>query len=181
MIRLWRRRQTRLETELADLKPQRSAIPFFSTVTGERCAGESCDAVYWARGIRQPVLFAAAVDELADFGVDLWLEVNAHPALAHATQECLAAKERKPPSFRRSAANAKSNRCSSRPWICTALASPLFFGNDAFATSAFAAGLRVGKDAVVERGERRARRPPCTRRAWSVRYSTAERDADLDR
>jgi acyl transferase domain-containing protein/NADPH:quinone reductase-like Zn-dependent oxidoreductase/NAD(P)-dependent dehydrogenase (short-subunit alcohol dehydrogenase family)/SAM-dependent methyltransferase/acyl carrier protein len=81
-----------LESELADLQPQPSAIPFFSTVTGERCAGESCNAAYWARGIRQPVLFASAVNELAEFGVDLWLELNAHPALAHATQECLAAK-----------------------------------------------------------------------------------------
>ena len=37
-----------LETALADLKPQPGAIPFFSTVTGERCAGESCNAAYWA-------------------------------------------------------------------------------------------------------------------------------------
>src|ERR1044072_7491128 len=67
----------KLETELADLQPQTSTIPFFSTVTRERCAGKSCDAAYWARGIRQPVLFASAVTELAQFGVDLWLELNA--------------------------------------------------------------------------------------------------------
>ncbi len=81
-----------LQEALADLHPQSSSIPFFSTVTGDRCLGESCDAAYWARGIRQPVLFASAVNELAEFGVDLWLELNAHPALAHATQECLSAK-----------------------------------------------------------------------------------------
>src|SRR5262249_16677354 len=86
-----------LETALVDLKPNPSSIPFFSTVTGDRCAGESCDAAYWARGIRQPVLFAAATSALADFGVDLWLELNAHPALAHATQECLAAEGMKAP------------------------------------------------------------------------------------
>ena len=45
--------------------------------------GESCDAAYWARGIREPVRFASAVNALADFGVDVWLELNAHPALAH--------------------------------------------------------------------------------------------------
>jgi acyl transferase domain-containing protein len=61
-----------LESALADLQPQPSSIPFFSTVTGERCDGESCEAAYWARGIRQPVLFAAATGALADFGVDLW-------------------------------------------------------------------------------------------------------------
>ena len=86
-----------LEAELADLKPQPSEIPFFSTVIGDRCAGEECDADYWARGIRQPVLFASAVGALADFGVDLWLELNAHPALAHATQECLSARGIKAP------------------------------------------------------------------------------------
>ncbi len=81
-----------LEAALADLKPQPGEIPFFSTVTGGRCAGESCDAAYWARGIREPVRFAPAVAALADFGVDIWLELNAHPALAHSTQECLVAR-----------------------------------------------------------------------------------------
>jgi acyl transferase domain-containing protein/NADPH:quinone reductase-like Zn-dependent oxidoreductase/SAM-dependent methyltransferase/acyl carrier protein len=78
-----------LEAALVDLEPQTEAIPFFSTVTGERCSGETCDAEYWGRGIREPVRFASAVNALADFGVDVWLELSAHPALAHATQECL--------------------------------------------------------------------------------------------
>jgi acyl transferase domain-containing protein/NADPH:quinone reductase-like Zn-dependent oxidoreductase/SAM-dependent methyltransferase/acyl carrier protein len=86
-----------LEAELAGIQPQPGAIPFFSTVTGERCGGESCDAAYWARGIREPVRFASAVGALADFGVDVWLELNAHPALAHATQECLATRGTKAP------------------------------------------------------------------------------------
>jgi acyl transferase domain-containing protein/acyl carrier protein len=81
-----------LEAALADFKPQPGTIPFFSTVTGDRCAGESCVAAYWARGIREPVRFAPAVAALADFGVDVWLELNAHPALAHSTQECLTAR-----------------------------------------------------------------------------------------
>ena len=86
-----------LEAALADIKPQPGAIPFFSTVTGERCDGESCDAAYWGRGIREPVRFASAVGALADFGVDVWLELNAHPALAHATQECLTTRGTKAP------------------------------------------------------------------------------------
>jgi acyl transferase domain-containing protein/NADPH:quinone reductase-like Zn-dependent oxidoreductase/SAM-dependent methyltransferase/acyl carrier protein len=78
-----------LEAALVDLKPQAEAIPFFSTVTGERCSGETCDAQHWGRGIREPVRFASAVNALADFGVDVWLEISAHPALARAIQECL--------------------------------------------------------------------------------------------
>ncbi len=78
-----------LEAALADLVPQAESIPFFSTVTGDRCAGETCDAAHWGRGIRQPVQFAPAVNALADFGVDVWLELSAHPALVHSIQECL--------------------------------------------------------------------------------------------
>jgi acyl transferase domain-containing protein len=89
IIRSCGRRQRLWKTALADFKPRPAAVPFFSTVTGERCAGESCNAAYWARGIREPVRFASAVGALADFGVDVWLELNAHPALAHSTQECL--------------------------------------------------------------------------------------------
>ncbi len=86
-----------LEEALADLQPQPDATPFFSTVTGERCAGETCDAAHWGRGVRQPVQFAPAVAALAEFGVDVWLEIGAHPALVHSIQECLAGKPGKAP------------------------------------------------------------------------------------
>jgi acyl transferase domain-containing protein/acyl carrier protein len=85
-----------LEEALSDLQPQPETIPFFSTVTGARQAGEACDAAYWGSGIREPVRFASAVNALADFGVDLWLELSAHPALAHAAQELLSARGTKP-------------------------------------------------------------------------------------
>ena len=58
-----------LQAALANFKPQPGDVPFFSTVTGVRCTGEGCDAGYWARGIREPVRFASAVDALAEFGV----------------------------------------------------------------------------------------------------------------
>jgi acyl transferase domain-containing protein/NADPH:quinone reductase-like Zn-dependent oxidoreductase/SAM-dependent methyltransferase/acyl carrier protein len=84
-----------LEAAIADLEPQPDTIPFFSTVTGERCAGESCGPEHWGRGVRQPVQFAPAVNALADFGVDVWLEIGAHPALVHSIQECLTARSLK--------------------------------------------------------------------------------------
>jgi len=79
-----------LEKALADLVPKADTIPFFSTVTGGRCPGETCNAVHWGRGVRQPVQFASAVNALAEFGVDVWLEIGAHPALVHSVKECLA-------------------------------------------------------------------------------------------
>ena len=78
-----------LEEALEDLRPQAETIPYFSTVTGGRCAGGACDGAYWGRGVRQPVQFASAVGELMDAGVDVWLELSAHPALVHSIQECL--------------------------------------------------------------------------------------------
>jgi len=78
-----------LEKALADLVPQADAVPFFSTVTGRRCPGETCGAVHWGRGVRQPVRFASAVNALAEFGVDVWLEIGVHPALVRSLKECL--------------------------------------------------------------------------------------------
>ena len=136
-----------LEAALADLEPQPETIPFFSTVTGERCAGESCDAAYWGRGIREPVHFAPAVNALADFGVDVWLELNAHPALAHSIQECLdgarneSAGDLFRPSRTRIRIHARGGDGSASRRRCAR-----FLRDDAFAASSLPARLRLGKE-----------------------------------
>ncbi len=71
--------------------------PFFQYGNRRSLRGDSCDAAYWGRGIRQPVLFAPAINAVAEFGVDEWLEISAHPALAVSIQECLAQRETKAP------------------------------------------------------------------------------------
>jgi acyl transferase domain-containing protein/NADPH:quinone reductase-like Zn-dependent oxidoreductase/SAM-dependent methyltransferase/acyl carrier protein len=81
-----------LENALTDLAPQPERIPLFSTVTGNRLNGNAGDATHWARGVRQPVQFAPAINAIAEFGVDIWLELGAHPALAHSIAECLAGR-----------------------------------------------------------------------------------------
>jgi acyl transferase domain-containing protein/acyl carrier protein len=86
-----------LTRELAGLAPQQETVPFFSTVSGARCAGKDCTPAHWGRGIRQPVQFVSAVSAVADFGVDIWLEISAHPALAISIQECLTARSQKAP------------------------------------------------------------------------------------
>ena len=78
-----------LKAALADLTPTPETLPFFSTVTGQRLDGASCDAGHWSRGVRQPVEFASAIGALSEFGVDAWLEIGAHPALVRSIQECL--------------------------------------------------------------------------------------------
>lgn len=86
-----------LTKELASLVPQEETVPFFSTVTGTRCSGKDCDAVHWGKGIRQAVMFVPAVNAVADFGVDVWLEISSHPALSVSINECLAARGQKAP------------------------------------------------------------------------------------
>jgi len=86
-----------LEEALAGLTPSAETVPFFSTVTGLRCAGETCDPAHWGRGVRQPVQFVHAVNALMDAGVDVLLEISAQPALVHSIQECLAARAAKVP------------------------------------------------------------------------------------
>ncbi len=86
-----------LEAVLADLLPREATVPFYSTVTGKLCDGAKCAAKHWANGVRQPVMFAPALGAMADQGIDVWLEIGAHPALSMAIQECLAARGTKAP------------------------------------------------------------------------------------
>ncbi|MBA3832879.1 MAG: SDR family NAD(P)-dependent oxidoreductase [Chthoniobacterales bacterium] len=84
-----------LREALADLSPQVGTVPFFSTISGERIIGTSCDAAHWAEGVREPVEFAKAIASLSEFGADAWLEIGAHPALVRSIQECLAERNDK--------------------------------------------------------------------------------------
>ncbi len=81
-----------LVSKLADIAPHEETLPFFSTVTGDRCEGKSCVAAHWGRGIRQSVQFVKAINAMSDFGVDVWLEISSHPALSLSIQECLTAR-----------------------------------------------------------------------------------------
>ncbi len=75
---------------LADLDCRPATIPVVSTATGTWNRGQSFDASYWWQNVRQPVLFAPAVNRLADDGYRLFLELSPHPVLAPSILECLA-------------------------------------------------------------------------------------------
>ncbi|MFD8317313.1 SDR family NAD(P)-dependent oxidoreductase [Kitasatospora purpeofusca] len=82
-----------IEAELAVLlsavKPRSATIPFLSTVENRWVEGPELDAGYWYRNLRQTVRFAEAVDTLAGEGFRAFVEVSAHPVLAHAVVEAL--------------------------------------------------------------------------------------------
>ncbi|GAB4195006.1 MAG: type I polyketide synthase [Roseiflexaceae bacterium] len=66
---------------LAELRPQPTRLPIYSTVTAAVASGPLFDADYWVRNLRQPVQFGPAVTALLGRGHELFLEVSPHPVL----------------------------------------------------------------------------------------------------
>lgn len=81
--------QAELVQSLQGLAPQAASIPIISTVTGSWRDGRDFDADYWGRNIREPVRFAAGVDELVQTKHNLFLEFSPHPVLAMNISQCL--------------------------------------------------------------------------------------------
>ncbi len=79
---------------LAGLEPQVTAVPMYSTLTGDLCAGRDLDASYWGRQLRSPVLFAAAIDALLAAAHETFVELSPDPVLAAPIAQCLRAQER---------------------------------------------------------------------------------------
>ena len=70
-----------LQSTLGSVASQAPRLPLVSTVTGQFVTGAALDAPYWARNVRQPVLFAQAIDALEERGYRLFLEIGPHPVL----------------------------------------------------------------------------------------------------
>jgi acyl transferase domain-containing protein/NAD(P)-dependent dehydrogenase (short-subunit alcohol dehydrogenase family)/acyl carrier protein len=76
-----------LKEAIGTIEAQDSAIPFYSTLTGEPLDTSELDAGYWHRNIREPVRFRQATERLLQDGHSAFVEVSAHPALALALSE----------------------------------------------------------------------------------------------
>ncbi|PWS45761.1 polyketide synthase, partial [Streptomyces sp. ZEA17I] len=79
-----------LREALTGIRPRASAVPIHSTVTGEPVAGESLDAAYWYRNLREPVGFAGVTRTLLEAGHTLFVEVSPHPVLLAGIEEAAA-------------------------------------------------------------------------------------------
>ncbi|MEU7649172.1 SDR family NAD(P)-dependent oxidoreductase [Streptomyces huasconensis] len=66
---------------LESMKPGDGEIPLYSTVTGGRLSGSAMDAEYWWLNVRRPVLFASAVEQAAQEGGGVFVEIGPHPVL----------------------------------------------------------------------------------------------------
>jgi myxalamid-type polyketide synthase MxaE and MxaD len=72
---------------LEGLQPLAESVPIYSTVTGQISHGLEFDALYWARNMREPVLFSTAVQRLVEDGHDVFLEISPNPILLSAMQQ----------------------------------------------------------------------------------------------
>jgi acyl transferase domain-containing protein/NAD(P)-dependent dehydrogenase (short-subunit alcohol dehydrogenase family)/acyl carrier protein len=80
-----------LRRALQPIRARDGEIPIFSTVTGAREEGSLFAGAYWARNLREPVLFWNAVEALEASGRDLFLEISPHPVLLASLREGLEA------------------------------------------------------------------------------------------
>jgi acyl transferase domain-containing protein/acyl carrier protein len=78
-----------LHEALAGVSPSRGTIPMVSTVTGAVVDGRRLGPAYWLRNLREPVLFAQAIERLGGEGYTCFLEVGPHPVLTRAVEEVL--------------------------------------------------------------------------------------------
>ncbi|MCB1206709.1 MAG: SDR family NAD(P)-dependent oxidoreductase, partial [Verrucomicrobiae bacterium] len=78
-----------LRESLTGLRPRSGTIPFFSTVTGKRLPGESLNADYWWKNVREPVRFCSALTSLGEAGFGIVLEIGPHSALLPSIRETL--------------------------------------------------------------------------------------------
>lgn len=77
-----------LISSLSDIKPATPATTLYSTVTGEQVDGVSYDGAYWARNVRQPVLFMDAVRNLMNQGYSTFVEIGPQPVLSSSLRDC---------------------------------------------------------------------------------------------
>ncbi|TJZ49605.1 SDR family oxidoreductase [Streptomyces piniterrae] len=70
-----------LREALSGIRPSQATVPVVSSVTADFVDGAALDAAYWVRNLRDPVLFAQAVERLLDDKYDHFLEVSPHAVL----------------------------------------------------------------------------------------------------
>ncbi len=85
--------QDEIQTSLKALKPHKTNIEYFSTVSGGVFNGKDLTANYWWENIRKPVLFSHAMGEMLDEGYQVYLEIGPHPVLRTYVNECGRAKD----------------------------------------------------------------------------------------
>ncbi|MCQ4212395.1 type I polyketide synthase [Streptomyces longispororuber] len=72
---------------LSDISPRTSTLPFCSTLYGKVIDTAALTGEYWYDNLREQVLFASSVRQLADDGHRTFIEMSPHPVLTVPVQE----------------------------------------------------------------------------------------------
>ncbi|WP_326740904.1 type I polyketide synthase [Streptomyces sp. NBC_01022] len=72
---------------LTDIGPTTSPLPFYSTLYGKVIDTAGLNAEYWYNNLREKVLFAPSVQQLAEDGFRVFIEMSPHPVLTVPVQE----------------------------------------------------------------------------------------------
>lgn len=75
-----------LVAALQEMKPRNATIPIYSATLGTVMEGAACDAVYWGKNLRQPVLFSKMIQQLLTDHYDVFIEAGPHPILLPSIQ-----------------------------------------------------------------------------------------------
>jgi acyl transferase domain-containing protein/acyl carrier protein len=78
-----------LRESLNGIKSKIPSVPIYSTVTGDVVQNGDLGADYWARNLREPVLFSPVVERLIENDHTVFVEVSPHPVLLTAIQQTL--------------------------------------------------------------------------------------------
>ncbi|MFF3291588.1 SDR family NAD(P)-dependent oxidoreductase [Streptomyces sp. NPDC003023] len=80
-----------LAADLAGLRPRAWSVPFCSTVTGTVVDGDTLDAAYWCRNLRETVRLDRALQSLSAAGFGVFVEISPHPVLGMPLTDACAA------------------------------------------------------------------------------------------
>ena len=82
-----------VEAAIRNVTPTPPSVVFVSSSTGRPTdPGKTLDGPYWRRHAREPVAFRAAVESLAELGVDAVVEIGPHAVLGPILTQCWPAR-----------------------------------------------------------------------------------------
>ncbi len=79
-------------SQLSFLKPVVSDVALYSSVFGSLCKGDEWDSVYWAKNIRQTVLFSNGLRSALEDGCNCFIEISPHPVLSQSMDSLCAGR-----------------------------------------------------------------------------------------
>lgn len=82
-----------LVEKLSHIQPQAGSLAIFSTVTGDKQAGQKFNGDYWGQNLRHTVCFAPALTALIQSGYTQFVEISPHPVLSGYINACLRKQE----------------------------------------------------------------------------------------